>query len=50
MDENDLATRQSRQVKLSKEKIHVYSDSVLCCLGKIHEHPQATDAWKQNNE
>ena len=34
-------------VKLAKAKVHVYSDSVLC-LGKIHEHPQSIDVWKQH--
>ena len=34
-------------VKLSKAKVHVYSDSVLC-LGRIHEYPQAIEAWTQN--
>ena len=28
----------NRAIKLSKAKVHVYSDSVLC-LGKMHEHP-----------
>ena len=32
-----------RLIKLSKSKVHVYSASV----GKIHEHPQSIEAWKQ---
>ena len=36
---------QDRAVKLSKARVHVYSDSVLC-LGKIPEHPQTIEAWK----
>ena len=30
-------------------KVHVYSVSVLC-LGKLHEHPQSIEAWKQKLE
>ena len=36
-------------VKLSKAKVHGYSDSVLC-LGDIHEYPQSIEAWKQKIE
>ena len=38
-----------RAVKLSKAKVHVFSDSVLC-LGKIHEHPRSIEAWKEKIE
>ena len=38
-----------RAVKLSKAKVRVSSDSVLG-LGKIHEHPQSIEAWKQKIE
>ena len=33
-------------IKLSKAKLHVYSDSVLC-LGKMHRHPEAMVTWKE---
>ena len=33
-------------IKLSKAKIHVYSDSVLC-LGKMHRHPEAVVKRKE---
>ena len=36
----------NRAIKLSKAKVHVYSDSVLC-LGKMHEHPIAMEKWKE---
>ena len=39
---------QDRAVKLSKAKVHVYSDSVLC-HGKIHEHPRSIEAWKRKS-
>ena len=35
-----------RAIKQSKAKVHVHSDSVLC-LGKIHEHPAATQKWRE---
>ena len=38
-----------RAVKLSKAKVHVYSDLALC-LSKIHEYHQSIEAWKQNIE
>ena len=34
-----------RVIKLSKVKVHVYSDSVLC-LGKMHRHTEAKEKWK----
>ena len=45
VDENDTLLH-DRAVKLSKAKVHVNSDSVLC-LGKIHEYPQSVGAWEQ---
>ena len=33
-------------IKLSKAKVHVYSDSVLC-LGKMHRHPEAMVKWTE---
>ena len=36
----------NRAIKLSKAKVHVYSDSVLC-LGEMHEHPIAMEKWKE---
>ena len=35
-----------RAIKLSKAKVQVYSDSVLC-LGKIHEHLASTQKWTE---
>ena len=37
-----------RAIKLSKAKVHVYSDPVLC-LGKIHEHPVFTEVERTNS-
>ena len=34
-----------KAIKLSKAKVHVYSDSVLC-LGKFHEHPHSMELWE----
>ena len=31
-------------VSLSRAKVYVFSDSVIC-LGKIHENPQSNMAW-----
>ena len=33
-----------RAVKLSKAKVHIFSDSELC-LGRIIEYPRPIDAW-----
>ena len=33
-------------IKLSKAKVHVYSDSVLC-LGKMYGHPDVMVKWKE---
>ena len=33
-------------IKLSRAKVQVYSDSVLC-LGKIHEHSTSIQKWKE---
>ena len=38
-----------RAVKLSKAKVHVFSDSFLC-LGRIHEHPRSIEARKEKIE
>ena len=35
-----------RAIKLSKAKVHVYSDAVLC-LGKMHDHPTAIQKWEE---
>ena len=32
-------------IKLSKAKVHVYSDSVVC-LGRMHGHPAAKKKWQ----
>ena len=32
-------------INLQLTKVYVFSDSVLC-LGKIHQHPQSNEAWK----
>ena len=32
-------------ISLQRAKVYVFSDSVLC-LGRIHEHPQSNQAWK----
>ena len=34
-----------RIINLQRAKVCVFSDSVLC-LGKIHQHPDANEAWK----
>ena len=33
-------------INLQRAKVYVFSDSVLC-LGKIHQHPNANEAWKK---
>ena len=32
-------------INLQRTKVYVFSDSVLC-LGKIHQHPEFNEAWK----
>ena len=32
-------------INLQRTKVYVFSDSVLC-LGKIHQHPECNEAWK----
>ena len=36
-------------INLQRAKVYVFSDSVLC-LGKIHQHPDANEAWKKRTE
>ena len=36
-------------INLQRAKVYVFSDSVLC-LGRIHQHPKANEAWKQRIE
>ena len=36
-------------IHLQRAKVCVFSDSVLC-LGKIHQHPNADEAWKNRTE
>ena len=36
-------------INLQRAKVYVFSDSVLC-LGKIHQHPDANEAWKKRIE
>ena len=38
-----------RIINLQRAKVYVFSDSVLC-LGKIHQHPGANEAWKKRIE
>ena len=38
-----------RIINLQRAKVYVFSDSVLC-LGKIHQHPDANEAWKKRKE
>ena len=33
-------------INLQRAKVHVFSDSVLC-LGRVHQHPQSNEAWKE---
>ena len=32
-------------INLQRAKVYVFSDSVLC-LGRVHQHPQSNEAWK----
>ena len=36
-------------INLQRAKVYVFSDSVLC-LGKIHQHPNANESWKERIE
>ena len=36
-------------INLQHTKVYVFSDSVLC-LGKIHQHPESNEAWKNRIE
>ena len=39
-----------RIINLQPAKVYVFSDSVLClCLGKIHQHPDANEAWEEKD-
>ena len=38
-----------RIINLQRTKVYVFSDSVLC-LGKIHQHPNANESWKDRIE
>ena len=38
-----------RIINLQRAKVYVFSDSVLC-LGKIHQNPNANEAWKNRIE
>ena len=38
-----------RIINLQRTKVYVFSDSVLC-LGKIHQNPEANEAWKKRIE
>ena len=33
-------------INLQRANVYVFSDSVLC-LGRIHQHPQSNEAWKE---
>ena len=33
-------------INLQRTKVYIFSDSVLC-LGRVHQHPQSNEAWKQ---
>ena len=35
-------------INLQRAKVYVFSDSVLC-LGRVHQHPQSNEAWKEQN-
>ena len=37
------------RVNLQRAKVYVFSDSVLC-LGKVHQHPESNEAWKNRIE
>ena len=36
-------------INLQRARVYVFSDSVLC-LGKIHQNPEANEAWKKRIE
>ena len=36
-------------INLQRAKVYVFSDPVLC-LGKVHQHPESNEAWKQRVE
>ena len=38
-----------KAVQLLTAEVYVFSDSVLC-LGRMHQHPEAIDAWKKKIE
>ena len=38
-----------RIINLQRTKVYVFSDSVLC-HGKVHQHPDANEAWKKRIE
>ena len=38
-----------RVINLQRAKVYVFSDSVLC-LGKIHQHPESNESWKNRIE
>ena len=38
-----------RIINLQRAKVYVFSDSVSC-LGEIHQHPEANEAWKRRIE
>ena len=38
-----------RVINLQRAKVYVFSDSALC-LGKIHQHPNANESWKNRIE
>ena len=38
-----------RVINLQRAKVYVFSDSVLC-LGKIHQHPNSNESWKNRIE
>ena len=38
-----------RIINLQRTKVYVFSDSVLC-VGKIHQHPNANESWKERIE
>ena len=33
-------------INLQRAKVYVFSDSLLC-LGRVHQHPQSNEAWKE---
>ena len=37
------------RINLQRTKVYVFSDSVLC-LGRIHQHPNANESWKDRIE